>query len=151
MHKIANKVADLVDVPLINLIDETARRLHHLRSQRPLLLGTRFTMEQGFYIDRLRYNDLDPLLPHRRDRKRVHQIIYKELIEGIVMRSSAAAVNKIIAQAEMQGADSVILGCTELGLLFQEGGAALPVADTAIIHADAAVRFALENPPESTP
>ena len=149
MHKIADNVADQVDVPLINLIDETARRLHSLQRQRPLLLGTRFTMEQDFYVDRLRYNGLDPLLPQGRDRKRVHRIIYEQLIEGIVKRSSTAAVDKVIDQAKVRGADSVILGCTELGLLFQERNAALPVADTAIIHADAAVRFALENPSES--
>lgn len=151
MHKIAGEVADAIDVPLIHLIDETAKRLHSEEKQRPLLLGTRFTMEQSFYADRLRENGLDPLLPEPRDRERVHRIIYEELIEGRIEPPSTISLIEIIRQAETQGADSVILGCTELGLLFQEQRPALPVFDTAIVHADAAVRFALEIPSASMP
>ena len=143
MHKIADDVADAVTVPLIHLIDETVSSLRARRLRRPLLLGTRFTMNLPFYRERLIARDLEPVLPQTAERQAVHSVIYDELIEGKITREGKERLESVISNGALAGADCVILGCTELGMVLKDGEAALPVADTTLIHADAAVRFAL--------
>ena len=111
--------------------------------RRPALLATRFTMEQDFYLGRLRERDLRPLVPDEAGRTLVHDIIYQELCRGIVRPESKAAYLAEIERLRGSGADGVILGCTEIGMLIGQDDLDLPVFDTTRLHAEAAMDFAL--------
>jgi aspartate racemase len=144
MHKLADTVQSAVAVPLLHIADVTAEAVQQSGARRPLLLATRYTMEQDFYLSRLREKySLDPLVPDAEDRAAVHQIIFDELCQGIVRDASRQLFREIVARGRAQGADSVILGCTEIGLLIGEEDVDLPAFDSTLIHADAAVDFSL--------
>ncbi|OXE37478.1 MAG: aspartate/glutamate racemase [Phenylobacterium zucineum] len=141
MHICAPEVEAAVGIPLIHIADATGEAIRALGCSKPLLLGTRYTMEMGFYTDRLTAMGISASVPHADDRVRLHAIIYDELVQGLVTEASKAQVLAMIARAA--GADSVIFGCTEIGLLISAPDLALPVVDTAIVHAEAGVAFAL--------
>ncbi|WP_304170608.1 aspartate/glutamate racemase family protein [Phenylobacterium aquaticum] len=141
MHLVADQVAAAVQVPLIHIGDATAAALEAIGSRRPLLLGTRFTMEMGFYRDRLAARGIEALIPDEADRARLHAIIYDELCQAVISPASKAEVLAITAKAA--GADAVIFACTEIGLLLSPDDLSLPVVDTAIVHAQAGVDFSL--------
>lgn len=141
MHMVADQVQAAVGVPLIHVADATADAVKALDCSRPLLLATRFTMEKAFYRERLKGQGVEALVPDKADRDRLHAIIYDELCQGVVTAASRAEVLAMIAKAG--GADSVIFGCTEVGLLLSPDDLALPVVDTALVHAEAAVDFML--------
>jgi aspartate racemase len=143
MHLVAEPVASMVGVPLIDIITETATALRADGRKRPLLLATRYTMEHGFYTERMRALGLDVMVPDAAGRQVVHDVIFNELCQGEVCEASRVAYLDIIDQAKEAGADSVILGCTEIGLLLDASRLPLPGYDSTTIHADAAVRFAL--------
>ena len=143
MHLVAGPVAAMVGVPLIDIITETAAALRADGRKRPLLLATRYTMEHGFYTDRMRALGLDVMVPDAEGRQVVHDVIFNELCQGTVRDASRAAYLDIVENARAAGADSVILGCTEIGLLLDPSRLPLPGYDSTTIHADAAVRFAL--------
>jgi aspartate racemase len=143
MHLVAGPVASMIAVPLIDIITETAAALKADGRKRPLLLATRYTMEHGFYIDRMKALGLDVMVPDSDGRQVVHDVIFNELCQGDVRDTSHEAYLAIIDQARASGADSVILGCTEIGLLLDPARLPLPGYDSTILHADAAVRFAL--------
>lgn len=144
MHKIAPAVAEAIGVPLLHITDVTGEAVQRAGSKRPLLLATRYTMEQDFYIDRLRATwGLDPIVPDEADRQVVHDVIFKELCCGIVREEARTDYLEIIARGKAQGADSVILGCTEIGLLIGPEDVDLPALDSTLLHADAAVDYAL--------
>lgn len=144
MHKLADTVQGAVTVPLLHIADVTAEAVKEAGAHRPLLLATRYTMEQDFYLSRLREKyQLDPLVPDVEDRVIVHQTIFDELCQGIVHDTSRQRFKEIIARGRARGADSVILGCTEIGLLIGEKDFDLPVFDSTLIHADTAVDFSL--------
>lgn len=146
MHLVAEAAAAHCAIPLINIIDETARALVAAERRRPLLLATRYTMEHGFYRDRVAgHHDAEILLPDKPDRDAVHSIIFEELCRGIVTESSRRRLMDIAARGLAEGADSIILGCTELGLIVQPGVAPLACFDSTLIHAAAAVDFALSE------
>lgn len=145
MHLVADKVARMAGVPLIDIIDETAAVLRADGRKRPLLLATRYTMEHGFYHDRMAAHGISVQVPDAGDRAAVHEIIFNELCQGIVSGTSRARLESIIEAAAACGADSVILGCTEIQLLLQADSLALPGYDSTVIHAEAAVRFALSQ------
>jgi aspartate racemase len=146
MHKLAEAVQGAVSVPLLHIADVTGAAVKQSGCRRPLLLATRYTMEQDFYIGRLREHfGLDPLVPDADDRTIVHQTIFDELCQGIVQNGSRQRFKEVIARGRAQGADSVILGCTEIGLLIGEKDIDLPVFDSTLIHADTAVSFSLAN------
>ncbi|MBK5569831.1 aspartate/glutamate racemase family protein [Ensifer sp. 2YAB10] len=146
MHLIADAVQAAVNIPLINIIDETAVRLKAAGSRRPLLLATRYTMEHGFYAERMLSHGIDIMVPDAEGRALTHNIIFDELCAGKVLRSSRRALIDLIDKAEAQGADSVILGCTEICLTLDPRALPLPGFDSTAIHAEAAVEFALKNP-----
>lgn len=141
MHIVADQVQAAVGVPVLHIADATAAAVKAAGCARPLLLATRFTMEKAFYRDRLKGQGIEALVPDQADRDRLHAIIYDELCQGIISPASKAQVLAMVARAE--GADSVIFGCTEVGLLLSPDDLALPVVDTALVHAAAAVDFAL--------
>ena len=145
MHLVADKVARMAGVPLIDIIDETAAVLKADGRRRPLLLATRYTMEHGFYSERMAAHGIHVQAPDAEERAAVHGIIFNELCQGIVSAESRARLEGIVEAAGRQGADSVILGCTEIQLLLEAGGLALPGYDSTLIHAEAAVRFALSH------
>ncbi|MGH6859473.1 MAG: aspartate/glutamate racemase family protein [Phyllobacterium sp.] len=145
MHLVADAVAASTGIPLIDIRHETGSVLARAGKKRPLLLATRYTMEQGFYADYLRDRfDLDLAIPNEIDRAKLHSVIFDELCCGLVRAESRQALEKIVQRGRDAGADSVILGCTEICLSLNEDNLALPVFDSTAIHARAAVAHALE-------
>ncbi len=143
MHKVADQVAGAVSVPLLHLADATAAAVLAAGVTRVGLLGTAFTMEQDFYRDRLAAHGLDVLVPDPAGRALVHRVIYEELCLGVVREESRAEYRRVIAELVAEGAQGVILGCTEIELLVGHGDSAVPVFPTTRIHAEAAVTAAL--------
>ncbi len=143
MHMIASEVSAHFDIPLIHIVDVTGAALKSAGMKRPLLLATRYTMEQGFYRDRLATAfGISAMVPDAADRQAVHDIIFDELCCGIIDDGSRAAYCRAIEKARDAGCDCVILGCTEIGLLIGPGDTDLPVFDSTRLHAVAAVDFA---------
>ena len=145
MHLVAAPVAAMSGVPLIDIIDETASALRADGRRKPLLLATRYTMEHGFYTQRMARHGIDVVVPDEDDRSLVHDVIFNELCQGQVRDVSRAGYLAIIERARAAGIDSVILGCTEISLLVDPAALPLPGYDSTAIHADAAVRFALSD------
>jgi aspartate racemase len=144
MHRMADDVASAIGIPLLHVADATAKAINDAGVRRPLLLATRYTMEQGFYRERLRRFDVDAGIPSEPDRARLQAIIYDELTQGLVKLSSREAVVAMVESAVRgEEADGVILGCTELALLVGPDDLPAPVFDTTEIHAKAAMDFAL--------
>ncbi|WAJ28546.1 aspartate/glutamate racemase family protein [Antarcticirhabdus aurantiaca] len=146
MHRLADEVRAAVRVPLVHICDVTGEALVAAGRRRPLLLATRYTMEDGFWRDRLAARTgIRAVVPEAEaDRAAVHDIIFGELCRGIVCPKSRERYRAIVAQAaRAQGADSVILGCTEIGLLVGPADLCLPVFDSTLLHADAAVELSL--------
>jgi len=144
MHKVAPEITRAVPLPLLHIADATAERIKAARLDRVGLIATRFTMEQDFYRGRLEQtHGLQVLVPPREDREIVHRVIYDELCRGIVREESRAQYRRIVADLVRAGAGGVILGCTEITLLFRPTDASVPVFDTTEIHAEAAAAHAL--------
>lgn len=144
MHKLADSVQRAIDVPLLHIVDVTAEALKAAGVKRPLLLATRYTMEQDFYLSRLRErHGINAMVPAADDRAIVHNVIFEELCQGLIRAESRQRYIDIVARGQAAGADSVILGCTEIGLLLDPRSIDLPTFDSTLLHADAAVEFAL--------
>ena len=143
MHLNAPQVEAAVSVPLIHIADATARALKARGVTKGVLLGTRFTMEKPFYAERLEAAGLAVITPPKAARDRLHAIIYDELVVGVITEASRAIVLSMIEDARAAGADGIIFGCTEIGLLLDPQAMPLPTVDTAIAHCEAAVAFAL--------
>ena len=143
MHKVAQQVMASVRLPLIHIGDSLAAELRRDARSRPLLLGTRYTMEDPFMIDHLANKGIGALVPDKADRDALHAIIYDELIKGIVTDKSRDAVLAMIERSSAHEADSVIFACTEIGMLFPPTEVGLPGYDTLELHAEALVDFAL--------
>lgn len=143
MHKVAEQVKAAVAVPLLHIGDALAAELRRDARSRPLLLGTRYTMEDRFLIDHLERKGIGAVMPDKTDRDALHAIIYDELIRGVVTDAARTTVRAMIDRSGEQEADSVIFGCTEIGILFPPTEAGLPGYDTLEIHADALVEFSL--------
>jgi aspartate racemase len=144
MHRMADEVQAAINIPLIHIADPTAERIKDAGLKKIGLLGTAFTMEQDFYKGRLvSKHGLEVLVPDDEDRKTVHRIIYEELVQGIVKETSRQMYRDVIARLVEQGAEAVILGCTEIMLLVRPEDSSVPVYDTTAIHAEAAVELAV--------
>jgi len=142
----APQIADAVGIPLVHVADATAAAVRASKARRPLLLGTRFTMEQDFYRDRLRRGGVEAIVPPAADRERLHAMIFDELVQGRIEPASRAAFVDIVGRAAREeGADGAILGCTEFGLLIGADDLAIPTFDTTRIHARAGMDFALAD------
>jgi len=146
MHRMADEVQAAVAAPVIHIADATARRALSTGARRPLLLATRFTMDQNFYRDRLRAGGVEALIPREDERLRLHAIIYDELVRGRIEEASRRAFIAIVERAVAEeGVDAAILGCTEFALLVRPGDLTVPALDTTEIHARAAMDFALSS------
>jgi aspartate racemase len=143
MHKLAGQMMDGVSIPLLHIADATAERIRQAGLRAPGLMATAFTMEQPFYLDRLRAASLQPVVPEAADRAEVHRIIYEELCKDIATSASRAVYEGIAQRLAQNGADCVILGCTEVGMLLNQENVSFPVFDTTLIHCEAAVERAL--------
>ncbi|KAF1054078.1 MAG: putative racemase YgeA [Stenotrophomonas maltophilia] len=144
MHKVAAAIEAAVDIPLLHIADPTAQAIRAAGHSCVGLLGTRFTMEQDFYTARLAsQHGLRVLIPQVASRETVHRIIYEELCQGIVREESREAYRQVIAELVAEGAEAVILGCTEISLLVGPEDAAVPLFDTTALHARAAAEAAL--------
>lgn len=141
MHKVAERVEE-VGLPLLHIVDATAKAIREAGCTRVGLLGTKFTMEDGFYTGRLREHGIETIVPESRDRQETHRIIYDELCAGSIEETSRLALCTVIAKLRDAGAEGVILGCTELPLLIRPGDVDVQLFDTTEIHVRAAVDFA---------
>ena len=145
MHKMADDVAKNVGIPLLHIADATAEKIKEKKYQKIWLLGTKFTMEQEFYKGRLQDKyGLEIITPSEADRNRVHTIIYDELCKWILTPESKTTYLRIIETLVHNGAEAVILWCTEISLLVQQGDISIPLFDTTRIHAESAVIEALK-------
>ena len=146
MHKVAGDIQANIKIPLLHIADATAQRVKDAGIQKIGLLGTRFTMEEEFYKGRLiqKYG-LDVRVPDAQQREIIHRVIYDELVLGKIEQRSKKHYIEIIEQMVSQGAEGVILGCTEIGLLIHQEDSPVPLFDTTRIHAEAAVEQALKS------
>lgn len=145
MHIVADAIEAATPLPLLHIADPTAQAIRAAGFGRVGLLGTRFTMEQAFYRERLAQHGIQTLLPNAAERDDVHRIIYAELCLGVVREDSRQRYRAVIAGLVERGAQAVILGCTEIGLLVGPQDAAVPLFDTTRLHAAAAVEWALRD------
>ena len=146
MHKAAEAVAGAVNAPLLHIADATGAALARADVRRPLLLGTRFTMEQQFYRGPLAERfGIDVVVPPEAGRNRLHAVIYDELCRGDIRPASRDWLLAVVNEAAKAGADGVILGCTELGLLLSQSDSDRPVFDTTLLHIAAGADFALSD------
>ncbi|UPR36234.1 aspartate/glutamate racemase family protein [Vibrio cyclitrophicus] len=146
MHKVVPEIEEKITIPILHIADTTAQKLLEQGVKKVGLLGTAFTMEQDFYKGRLSNEfGIDVVIPDESDRKQVHNIIYQELCRGEVKEESRDVYRQIIEKLSQQGAEAVILGCTEIALLIQQQHTDVPLFDTTAIHAEAAVRLATSD------
>lgn len=143
MHKVADQVQQSVDIPLLHLADATARAVRRRGLDTVGLLGTAFTMEQDFYLDRLAAHGMQVLVPEPPDRAEVHRIIFDELVRGEIRADSRQLYREVIGRLTGAGAEGVILGCTEIELLIGAADSEVPVFPTTRLHVEAAVDVAL--------
>ncbi|HKI74038.1 MAG TPA: aspartate/glutamate racemase family protein [Pseudomonadales bacterium] len=145
-HIVADEIQAAIDIPLLHIADATAQALARDQVTSVGLLGTSFTMEEAFYKDRLAHRyGLDVMVPESSDRQYIHGAIYRELVRGEINDDTRAGFVKIIDALAAQGAKGIILGCTEIGLLVQQVHTAIKLYDTTVIHAEAAVQWALSG------
>ena len=146
MHKVAPAIESAVSIPLLHIADATAEAAKAAGIRRVGLLGTRFTMEQDFYVGRLtERHGLEVLTPTAPERDEVHRIIYEELCRGKILPASRESYHRIMDELVRRGAQAVILGCTEISLLVGEEDSPVPLLDTTAIHAQSAVEAALAS------
>jgi aspartate racemase len=145
MHKVAPEIEERISIPLLHIADATADIIKSKNISKIGLLGTRFTMEQDFYKGRLEeLHGIEVVIPNVSDRDLVHTVIYDELCMGEISDDSRKEYIRIVGDLHQQGAEGVILGCTEIALLIQQQHTSVPLFDTTRIHAESAIKKALE-------
>ena len=143
MHKVADVIQAAVEIPLLHVVDATAAAIHAHGLDKVGLLGTRFTMSDGFYTQRMREFGIATVLPNEAQQAEIHRVIFEELCCNRFTDTAKRYYQQVVEDLQAQGAQGVILGCTEIGLLLQAQDCALPVWDSAVIHALAAVEWIL--------
>jgi len=147
-HRVADSVQAAIRIPVLHICDCTAAAIKADGIKRVALLGTAYTMQEAFFKDRLEANGLEVMVPEAEDRAVIHRIILDELVLGKIEESSRAACREILERQVARGAEGVILGCTELPLLLTAADSPVPLYDTTLLHAQAAVDLALLQPPD---
>ncbi|WP_443696123.1 aspartate/glutamate racemase family protein [Pseudomonas sp.] len=145
MHLVAPRIEAAVSIPFLHIADAAGSAAVAAGTLTVGLLGTAFTMEQDFLTPRLAAHGLNVLVPNADERQAVHRIIYEELCVGVISEASRQVYQRVIASLAARGAQAVILGCTEIGLLIKPEHCDLPLLDTTALHAQAAVAFALQD------
>lgn len=144
-HMVAGVVQQHITIPLIHIADETSKEITKQKLTKVALLGTRFTMEETFFTDRLSAAGITAIIPNKEDRDYIHATVFNELGKGIFTKEIKDKYLDIIDKLILQGAEAVIFGCTEIPLLIPEKECSVPVFNTTLIHAKAAVAFALQQ------
>lgn len=145
MHKVYEQVAREVDIPLVHIADATAQCLQEKGIEQVGLLGTRFTMEESFYTARLQEHGINVIVPDDAGRARVHDVIYQELCLGVINEASKHDYLHIMDALSQRGAQAIILGCTEIGLLVKQNDTPITLVDTTYVHAQKAVELMLNG------
>ena len=145
MHKVAPQIASMIQIPIIHIADATADELDKCHIKRVGLLGTKYTMTQDFYKNRLTDRGIEVLIPDEADVETVNTVIFDELCVGKIREESRKKFQRIIEKLKEDGAEGVILGCTEIGLLIQQSDVSVLVFDTTVIHARKAAQIAMEE------
>jgi len=143
MHLIADRLREVLDIPVIHIAEETATAIRQAGVHKVALLGTKFTMERDFYKTILLKKGIEAIIPGDADRDFIHQTIFDELSRGEVSTETKTRYLQIVAELIAQGAEGIILGCTEIPLVIKPGDVIVPTFDTTAIHAAAAVKFYL--------
>ncbi|MEH6307193.1 aspartate/glutamate racemase family protein [Olivibacter sp. CPCC 100613] len=144
-HLVADSIRKKIRIPFLHIAEETAKEIINHNISQVALLGTRFTMENDFFKERLSQFGIGTIIPETKDRDFIHQSIFEELTTGVFLKDTKDEYLKIIDKLKTEGAEAVIFGCTELALLIKAEESSLPVFDTSVIHAKAAVNFALSD------
>ncbi|AQY66511.1 aspartate/glutamate racemase family protein [Pseudomonas veronii] len=145
MHLVAPRIEAAVSIPFLHIADAAGAAAVAAGTLTVGLLGTAFTMEQDFLTSRLAAHGLNVLVPDANERQAVHRIIYEELCVGVISEASRQVYQRVVASLAARGAQAIILGCTEIGLLIKPEHSNLPLLDTTVLHAQAAVAFALRD------
>lgn len=145
MHKVVPQIASMIDIPIIHIADATADELEKNNTRSIGLLGTKYTMTQDFYKQRLIDRGIRVLIPDEGDIETVNTVIFDELCVGKISDMSREKLKEIITKLKCKGAEGVILGCTEIGLLIHQSDVDIPVFDTTVIHARKAAELAIET------
>ncbi|PGM95637.1 aspartate/glutamate racemase family protein [Bacillus cereus] len=145
MHKVVEKIKENINIPVLHIADTTAKEIKRKGIQTIGLLGTKYTMEQDFYKSRIEENNIKVIVPLENNREKINEIIYTELCLGKITSQSREYYKTVIEELVQKGAQGIILGCTEIGLLVKQEDVSVPIFDTTFIHAIEAVNVALEN------
>ncbi|HAM63818.1 MAG: aspartate racemase [Firmicutes bacterium GWF2_51_9] len=145
MHKVAPQIESKISVPFLHIADATAEAIQEKGMKRVALLGTRYTMSEGFYRDRLTCNGLEVQVPNEQEQSTIHRVIFEELVLGILRDESRNELLAIIDRLANDGAQCIILGCTEIGMLVKQEDTDVMLFDTVEMHAKKAARFMLDN------
>lgn len=145
MHKIANQIQQSISIPIIHIAEPTIQKLKEQGIKKVGLLGTKYTMEQDFYKSKLIENSIDVVIPDTAGIEKINSTIYNELCLGIISETSKKAFLKTIDELTNKGAEGIILGCTEIGLLVKQEDTKIPLFDTTFIHAEQAALLSIEN------
>ena len=145
MHKVIDSIEKKISIPIVHIADATANQIKNSGIKTVGLLGTKYTMEHDFYKSRLVSNGIEVLIPNSEEREEINTVIFEELVLGKVEQSSREYYKKVMQSLINRGAEGIILGCTEIGLLVKPEDSEVPLFDTTVIHARAAVNTSLEN------
>ncbi|WP_242244821.1 aspartate/glutamate racemase family protein [Bacillus cereus group sp. BfR-BA-01330] len=145
MHKVVEKIKEKIDIPVLHIADATAKEIKRKDIQKLGLLGTKYTMEQDFYKSRIEEHDIKVIVPSGTNREKVNEVIYTELCLGKIVVQSREYYKRVIEELVQEGAQGIILGCTEIGLLIKQENISVPIFDTTHIHAIEAVKVALDK------
>lgn len=145
MHKVVGKIKAKIDIPVLHIADATAKEIKRKDIQKVGLLGTKYTMEQDFYKSRIEENNIKVIVPSEKNRKEINKVIYTELCLGKIVSQSREYYKRVIEELVQKGAQGIILGCTEIGLLIKQENVSVPIFDTTHIHAIEAVKVALDR------
>ncbi|AGE78041.1 TPA: aspartate/glutamate racemase family protein [Bacillus thuringiensis] len=145
MHKVVGKIKAKIDIPVLHIADATAKEIKRKDIQKVGLLGTKYTMEQDFYKSRIEENNIKVIVPSEKNRKEINKVIYTELCLGKIVSQSREYYKRGIEELVQKGAQGIILGCTEIGLLIKQENVSVPIFDTTHIHAIEAVKVALDR------
>lgn len=145
MHKVTSHIEEKIQIPILHIADATANQIQKSTIQTVGLLGTSYTMEQDFYKSRIESRGIKVITPTKRERDMINKIIYEELCVGRIRPSSKKYYEEVMNRLVAHGAEGIILGCTEIGLLVQQEDSKVPLFDTTVIHALEAVHLALAH------
>jgi len=145
MHKVVPQIQKQISIPILHIAEATANKLREAKIQRVALLGTKYTMEQDFYKNKLIENGIEVMIPEEHERNAINHIIYKELCLGVISQDSRDMLLELVNRMSGSGAEGIILGCTEIGLLISQQDTKAPLFDTALIHAEEAALLAARD------